>query len=47
MIVGALAGIDALMAILQMPKGVPIATMGIGKQGLINAAIMAKKIINV
>ena len=47
MIVGSLAGIDALMAILQMPKGVPIATMGIGKQGLINAAIMAKKIINV
>ena len=47
MIVGSLAGIDALMAILQMPKGVPIATMGIGKQGLINAAIMAKKIIDV
>ncbi|MBP5707280.1 MAG: AIR carboxylase family protein [Spirochaetales bacterium] len=47
MVVGSLAGIDALLAILQMPKGVPIATMGIGKQGLINAAIMAKKIINV
>ncbi|MBR3732020.1 MAG: AIR carboxylase family protein [Spirochaetales bacterium] len=47
MVVGSLAGIDALLAILQMPKGVPIATMGIGKQGLINAAIMAKKIIDV
>ena len=47
MVVGSLAGVDALLAILQMPKGVPIATMGIGKQGLINAAIMAKKIIDV
>ena len=47
MVVGSLAGIDALLTILQMPKGVPIATMGIGKQGLINAAIMAKKIIDV
>jgi phosphoribosylaminoimidazole carboxylase PurE protein len=43
--VGELNGIDALLSILQMPKGVPIATMGIGKQGLINAAIMADKIL--
>jgi len=44
--VGELKGIDALLAILQMPKGVPIATMGIGKQGLINAALMAQRILN-
>lgn len=43
--VGELNGIDALHSILQMPKGVPIATMGIGKQGLINAALMAQRIL--
>ena len=43
--VGELKGIDALLSILQMPKGVPLATMGIGKQGLINAAIFAGRII--
>jgi len=43
--VGELNGIDALMAILQMPKGVPIATMGIGKQGLINAGLLAARIL--
>lgn len=45
--VGELNGIDALLAILQMPKGVPIATMGIGKQGLINAALLAERILHV
>lgn len=43
--VGELKGIDALLSILQMPKGVPVATMGIGKQGLINAGILAGKIL--
>jgi len=43
--VGELKGIDALLSILQMPKGVPLATMGIGKQGLINAALFAGKIL--
>lgn len=43
--VGELKGMDALYSILQMPKGVPIATMGIGKQGLINAALMAGRIL--
>jgi phosphoribosylaminoimidazole carboxylase PurE protein len=45
LVVGDLKGIDALLAILQMPKGVPIATMGIGKQGLINAALLAARIL--
>jgi len=45
LVVGELKGIDALLAILQMPKGVPIATMGIGKQGLINAALLAGRIL--
>jgi 5-(carboxyamino)imidazole ribonucleotide mutase len=43
--VGELKGIDALLSILQMPKGVPLATMGIGKQGLINAALFAGRIL--
>lgn len=45
LVFGELNGIDALLSILQLPKGVPIATMGIGKQGLINAAFFAKKIL--
>lgn len=44
--VGTLNGIDALLAILQMPKGVPIATMGLGKQGMINAALLCGRILN-
>jgi phosphoribosylcarboxyaminoimidazole (NCAIR) mutase len=36
---------DALYSILQMPKGVPVATMAIGKPGVINAIVYAAKII--
>jgi len=43
--VGSLSGIDALMSILQMPRGIPLATMGIGKQGLINGALFAARIL--
>jgi len=42
---GELSGIDALLSILQLPKGVPVATMGIGKQGLINAVLLASRIL--
>ncbi len=42
---GPLLGMDALMSILQLPKGVPVATMGIGKQGVLNAAHLAERII--
>ena len=40
-----LNGKDALYSILQMPKGVPVATMAIGKPGVINAIVYAAKII--
>ncbi len=36
-----LGGIDSLLSIVQMPKGVPVATFGIGKHGVVNAAIFA------
>ncbi len=42
---GALAGIDALLAISQMPPGVPVATMSIGKAGAKNAAILSARIL--
>ncbi len=41
----ALNGQDALYAIVQMPRGVPVATMAIGKAGAGNAAIFAAKIL--
>ncbi len=42
---GYLSGIDALLSILQLPKGIPVATMGIGKQGVLNAVHLAERII--
>jgi 5-(carboxyamino)imidazole ribonucleotide mutase len=44
---GELSGIDALLSILQLPKGVPVATMGIGKQGVLNAVLLAERVIRV
>ena len=44
---GSLSGIDALLSILQLPKGVPVATMGIGKQGVTNAVLLAQRILGV
>lgn len=43
---GSLSGIDALLSILQLPKGIPVATMGIGKQGVLNAVHLAQRILN-
>ena len=40
-----LNGIDSLLAIVQMPKGVPVATMAIGKAGAANAGLLAAAII--
>ena len=37
----ALGGVDALMSIVQMPKGVPVATFAVGKPGAVNAALFA------
>ena len=42
----ALNGLDSLLSIVQMPGGVPVATMAIGKAGAINAAIYAAKILS-
>lgn len=42
---GSLSGMDALLSILQLPKGIPCATMGIGKQGVLNAVYLAERII--
>jgi 5-(carboxyamino)imidazole ribonucleotide mutase len=39
-------GMDALLAIVQMPSGVPVATMAIGKAGVKNAAILAVQILS-
>ncbi len=40
-----LGGIDALLSTVQMPPGVPVATMGIGNAGAKNAAVFAIKIL--
>jgi phosphoribosylaminoimidazole carboxylase PurE protein len=42
---GGLEGIDALLSTVQMPPGVPVATMAIGKAGAKNAAIFAVQIL--
>lgn len=42
---GALRGLDALLSIVQMPGGVPVGTLAIGKAGAINAALLATAIL--
>lgn len=41
----ALNGLDSLLSIVQMPGGVPVGTMAIGKAGAINAALLATQIL--
>ena len=41
-----LKGIDSLLSIVQMPKGIPVGTVAIGKDGAINAALYAASIIS-
>ncbi|MFW7266925.1 5-(carboxyamino)imidazole ribonucleotide mutase [Gluconacetobacter sp. Hr-1-5] len=41
----ALKGMDSLLSIVQMPGGVPVGTLAIGKAGAINAALMAASIL--
>ena len=43
---GVADGMDALLSTVQMPKGVPVATMAIGKAGAINAAILTAEILS-
>jgi len=40
-----LGGLDALLSTVQMPKGVPVAAMGLGRTGASNAAILAVQIL--
>jgi 5-(carboxyamino)imidazole ribonucleotide mutase len=40
-----LNGVDALLSIVQMPKGVPVGTLAIGKPGAANAALLAASIL--
>jgi 5-(carboxyamino)imidazole ribonucleotide mutase len=42
---GHLLGLDALLAIVQMPKGIPVATFAVGKSGAANAALFAVAIL--
>ena len=41
-----LKGLDSLLSIVQMPKGVPVGTLAIGEDGAINAALLAASIIS-
>jgi 5-(carboxyamino)imidazole ribonucleotide mutase len=41
----ALKGIDSLLSIVQMPAGVPVGTLAIGKPGAVNAALLAASIL--
>jgi len=42
---GVADGLDALLSTVQMPKGVPVATVSLGKVGAINAAVLAAEIL--
>ncbi|MCK5450200.1 MAG: 5-(carboxyamino)imidazole ribonucleotide mutase [Candidatus Omnitrophica bacterium] len=42
-----LDGVDSLLSIVQMPAGIPVATVAVGKAGAINAAILAVQILGV
>jgi 5-(carboxyamino)imidazole ribonucleotide mutase len=44
---GSLDGLDALLSTVQMPGGIPVATVAIGKAGAKNAAYLAAQIIGV
>jgi 5-(carboxyamino)imidazole ribonucleotide mutase len=41
----ALSGVDSLYSIVQMPPGVPVGTLAIGKAGAINAALLAASVL--
>lgn len=43
----ALNGMDSLLSIVQMPAGVPVATVAIGKAGAINAGLLAAQILSI
>jgi 5-(carboxyamino)imidazole ribonucleotide mutase len=41
----ALSGLDSLLSIVQMPSGIPVATLAIGESGAVNAGLMAVQIL--
>jgi 5-(carboxyamino)imidazole ribonucleotide mutase len=43
----ALHGVDSLLSIVQMPAGIPVATLAIGRAGAVNAALLATAILGV
>ena len=43
---GTMTGLDSLLSTVQMPKGVPVATLAIGKAGAINAAVLSAEILS-
>jgi 5-(carboxyamino)imidazole ribonucleotide mutase len=43
----ALKGMDSLLSIVQMPGGIPVGTLAIGKPGVVNAALLAAEILGV
>ena len=45
LVASSLAGFDALLATVQMPGGVPVATVGVGKSGAVNAAHLAARML--
>src|SRR5512143_2954174 len=42
-----LNGLDSLLSIVQMPKGIPVGTLAIGEPGAINAALLATSIVSI
>lgn len=47
MLTSGLGGLDSLLSMVQMPSGIPVPTMGIGKSGAMNAAILAVQIMSI
>jgi 5-(carboxyamino)imidazole ribonucleotide mutase len=43
----ALSGMDSLLSIVQMPAGIPVGTLAIGRAGAVNAALLAASILSV
>ena len=41
----ALSGLDSLLSIVQMPRGIPVATVAIGRAGAVNAGLLAAQIV--
>ena len=42
-----LKGLDSLLSIAQMPKGIPVGTLAIGEDGAINAALLAAQLLQI